>query len=174
MATLAQPSVTVHMARGYIPYSIEVQQDYPGFAAEMMKLLDQGYTDLLAAKTVTGSGSGEPRGIFTALDANTNDEVVTTTDGSFGGEDIFKVWNALPERYRPRSTWLMSVHVQSAIRRFAASATANSAYFTDRPDRRHVPDQRAAGHHHRLRADVRDDRAGDDGRGKHPRRGRLQ
>lgn len=129
-ATLAQPSVTVHMARGYIPYSIEVGQDYPQFAAEMGRLLDQGYSDLVAVKTMTGSGTGEPFGIFTSLDANTNDEVVTTTDGSFGAVDVFKVWNALPERYRSRATWVMSVSVESAIRQFAASAGSSSAYFT--------------------------------------------
>jgi HK97 family phage major capsid protein len=127
---LAQPTVVVHMARGFIPHSIEVAQDYPGFAMEMGRLLDQGYTDLLAAKTMTGTGTAEPWGIFNALDANTFAEVVTTTDGAFGGEDVFKVWNALPERYRSRATWVMSVHVQSAIRKFAAAATTGSAYFT--------------------------------------------
>ena len=33
--TLAQPSVTAHMARGFIPYSLEVDQDWPGFPSEM-------------------------------------------------------------------------------------------------------------------------------------------
>ena len=131
MGTLAQPSVTVYMPRGFIPYSIEIQQDYPGFASEMGRLLDQGYTDLLASQTVSGfGGTTSPRGIFTALDANTNVEVVTTTDGAFGGVDVFKVWNALPERYRSRATWVMSVHVESAIRQFAAAAGSSSAYFT--------------------------------------------
>ena len=37
--TLAQPIVQVYMARGFIPYSIEVGQDYPGFADEMPTLL---------------------------------------------------------------------------------------------------------------------------------------
>ena len=130
MATLAQPSVTVHMARGMIPYSIEVGQDYPGFATEMGRLLDQGYTDLLAVKTITGTGTGEPWGIFTAIDQTSASEVTPTTDGSFGGVDVFKVWNALPERYRSRATWVMSVHVESAVRQFAASAGSSSAYFT--------------------------------------------
>lgn len=129
-ATLAQPTVSVHMARGMIPYSIEVGQDYPGFAMEMGRLLDQGYTDLLAVKTITGTGTGEPWGIFTAIDQTSASEVTPTTDGSFGGVDVFKVWNALPERYRGRATWVMSVHVESAIRQFAASAGSSSAYFT--------------------------------------------
>jgi HK97 family phage major capsid protein len=129
-AALAQPTVTNFMARGFIPYSIEVGMDYPGFASEMTPLLTQGYVDLLAVASVSGSGSGQPRGILTSLDANTNDEVVTTTDGAFGGVDVFKVWNALPERYRDRATWLMSVTVESTIRQFAAAAGSSSAYFT--------------------------------------------
>ena len=129
-ATLAQPTVTVHMARGYIPYSIEVGQDYPGFATEMGRLLDQGYSDLLAVKTMTGTGTAEPWGIFTAIDQTSASEVTPTTDGSFGGVDVFKVWNALPERYRGRATWFMSVMVESAIRQFASAAGSSSSYFT--------------------------------------------
>ena len=128
--TLAQPTVRVHAAKGFLPYSIEVSMDYVDFASEMGRLLDAGYQDLLAAKTMTGSGTNEPFGIFTALDASTFDEVVTTTDGQFGGADIFKVWNALPERYRANATWVMSVAVQSSVRQFAASQSSTSAYFT--------------------------------------------
>lgn len=127
--TLAQPLVTAHMARGFIPYSIEVGMDYPGFASEMSALLSQGYLDLLAAKTQTGTGSGEPWGIFTAIDQTSASEVTPTTDGSFGAVDVFKVWNALPERFRSRATWDMSVSVESAIRQFATNANS-SAYFT--------------------------------------------
>ena len=56
--TLAQPTVPVYKAAGFIPYSIEVGEDYPGFAAEMRRLLDAGYIDLVAAQSATGSGSG--------------------------------------------------------------------------------------------------------------------
>ncbi|HEY3259783.1 MAG TPA: hypothetical protein VGJ95_05850, partial [Pseudonocardiaceae bacterium] len=45
--TLAQPSVTVFMARGFIPYSIEIGEDWPGFQAEMARLLAEGYDELL-------------------------------------------------------------------------------------------------------------------------------
>lgn len=128
--TLAQPSVTAYMARGFIPYSIEIGMDYPSFASEMSLLISQGYTDLLAVATATGSGSGQPTGIFTAIAANSSQQVATTTDGAFGGVDVFKTWNALPERYRSRATWFMSTSVESAIRQFAAAAGSSSAYFT--------------------------------------------
>jgi HK97 family phage major capsid protein len=128
--TLAQPTVTVHMARGFLPYSVEVGMDYPNFASEFGELLDAGYNDLLAIKSMTGTGTAEPWGIFTAIDQTSASEVTPTTDGSFGGVDVFKVWNALPERWRRNATWVMSVHVESAIRQFAAAAGSSSAYFT--------------------------------------------
>jgi len=126
--TLAQPTVPVYTARGFIPYSIEVGADYPAFAAEMRRLLDQGYIDLVAQQTITGSGSSSPTGIFTALDANTNVEVVVTTDGAFGAVDVLKVWKSLPERYRANATWIMNTDVENEIRSFAAGA--DSAYYT--------------------------------------------
>lgn len=129
-ATLAQPAVPVYMARGFVPYSVEVGQDYPGFASEMAKLLDQGYIDLLAGATMTGTGSAQPTGVFKAISSSGSSvQITTTTNGSFGAPDVFKTWNALPERYRSRATWVMNVAVESAIRQFATNANS-SAYFT--------------------------------------------
>lgn len=126
--TLAQPTVPVFTARGFIPYSIEVGQDYPGFAMEMRRLLDQGFMNLVATQTITGSGSSNPTGIFTALDANTNVEVIVTTDGGFGAVDLLKVWKSLPERYRSNATWIMSTDVENEIRTFSANDTG--AFYT--------------------------------------------
>jgi HK97 family phage major capsid protein len=127
--SLAQPAITVHMARAFIPYSIEVGQDYPSFAAEMADLLEQGWTDSLADKTINGSGSGEPFGIVTRLDATTTSEIVLTTVGVLDAAQVFKAWNALPERFRSRARWLMSVSTESTIRSFGATPNP-SAYFT--------------------------------------------
>ena len=123
--TLAQPTVPVYTARGFIPYSIEIGEDYPSFAAEMRRLLDEGYINLVAQQTITGS---TPTGIFTALDANTNVEVVVDTDGQFTAPDLLKVWKSLPERYRGNATWIMSTDVENEIRTFSANDTG--AYYT--------------------------------------------
>jgi HK97 family phage major capsid protein len=123
--TLAQPSVTTYTARGFIPYSLEVGMDYPGFAEEMRRLLDAGYVDLVAKRTMTGT---TPVGIFTAIDAAAGSEVVVTTDGAFGAVDLLKVWGALPERYRSRATWVMSTDVENEIRSF--SSDNSGGYYT--------------------------------------------
>lgn len=119
--TLAQPAVSVHMARGFIPYSIEIGQDYPDFAGEMATLLAEGYDELQAAAFCTGTGSDQPFGILVALDANTNVEVTPTTDGAFGAVDINKVWSALPDRYKANATWVMNHDVGGEVSSFSTS-----------------------------------------------------
>lgn len=121
--TLAQPVVNVYMARGFLPFSIELGQDYPGFADEMATLLGEGYDELLIQKFSTGSGTGEPNGIITALDADTTAEVRLATAGTFAASDFYNVWKQLPQRFRRKASWMMSVGVNNAIRQFG---TANN------------------------------------------------
>jgi HK97 family phage major capsid protein len=109
------------MARGFIPYSIEVGMDYPGFASEMQTLLAEGYNELLVDKLTRGSGTGEPKGILTAISATAGDRVLVTTGGSLGSPDPYKVWAALPQRYRSKASWLMSIGVNNAVRQLGAA-----------------------------------------------------
>jgi HK97 family phage major capsid protein len=130
--TLAQPSVPLLMARGFLPFSIEVGQDYPGFAEEMSQLLSEGYDELLVDKFTRGSGSGEPQGILTALSANTNVRVRVTTAGTIGSPDPYKVWKALGQRFRRRASWLMSVDANNALRQLG-TANVFHAYTENLP-----------------------------------------
>lgn len=121
--TLAQPEVIAHRVDGYIPYSIEVGMDYPGFAGEMATLLDEGYRETLAEHLTTGTGSNQPFGIVTALDANTNSERATATAGAIAAADIYNMWAALPIRHRrgrfanqDRTAWMSDTTVMNAIR----------------------------------------------------------
>lgn len=128
MATLAQPTVTVFMARGFIPFSIEIGQDYPGFASEMQSLLAAGYDELLVDKFTRGSGTGEPKGILTCLSANTNVRVRAATNvGAISAADPYNLWQAVPQRNRRNASWLMNVSLNNAIRQLG---TANVYHAT--------------------------------------------
>ena len=133
--TLAQPTVPVYMARGFLPYSIELGQDYPGFADEMATLLSAGYDELLVNKFTAGAGSGslEPLGILTGLSANTNVRVALTTGGTMGAGDPYKVWQALPQRFRRKASWLMSVATNNQIRQLG-TANVYHAFTVNLPD----------------------------------------
>ena len=120
--TLAQPTVLVHMARGFIPYSIEVGMDYPGFASEMSTLLAQGYDELLVNKFTIGSGTGEPKGILTAISAVSGDRVkLASGTGLLTAADPYNVWKALPQKYRRNASWLMSIGVNNGIRQLGTA-----------------------------------------------------
>ncbi len=120
--TLAQPVVTVFMARGFIPYSIEVGQDYPSFASEMSTLLAEGYDELLVDKFTRGTGTGEPQGVLTILSATAGNRVGVQTSGvNFGPDDPYRVWKALGQRFRRKASWLMSVDVNNKIRQIATA-----------------------------------------------------
>lgn len=125
-STFAQPTIDIHTARGFIPFSIEIEQDYPNFAANMGALLNDGYMDLVAEKLAVGTGSAQPWGLF----QTTTTTVDVTTDNTFGAPDIDKVWAALGERFRARSTWFMNVDVENDIRGFG-SGTATSRFTVD-------------------------------------------
>jgi HK97 family phage major capsid protein len=125
-STFAQPTVTTHKAQALIPFSIEIGQDYPGFASEMSTLLSEGYYDLLANKIMTGTGTVEPWGLFVA----TTTTVDVTTDNTFGAADIDKVWAALPEKRRAAAKWVMNVDVENDVRGFG-SGTATSRFTVD-------------------------------------------
>lgn len=123
--TIAQPEVPTHRADGFIPFSIEIGMDWPGFAEQMSGLLAEGYDELLADKLTTGSsGAGEPNGLVTALDALTNPaNIELGTAGVISAPDIYGLWNQLPQKYRRRSTtaWLSSTDVQNTIRQLGTT-----------------------------------------------------
>lgn len=131
--TLAQPTIPVYMARGFLPYSIEVGQDYPGFADQMSTLLASGYDELLVDKFTRGAGGLEPQGILTALSANTNVRVTVQTAGSIGAGDPYKVWQALGQRFRRNASWLMTVDVNNSVRQLG-TANVYHAYTVNLPD----------------------------------------
>jgi HK97 family phage major capsid protein len=129
--TLAQPSVTVHQARGFIPFSIEVGMDYAGFADEMSRLLAAGFDEIQVDKYTRGSGTGEPQGILTALSANTNVRVSVATSGTnFNAGDPYGLWKSLPQKYRRKASWLMSVGVNNAIRQLGTANVYHASTVT--------------------------------------------
>jgi HK97 family phage major capsid protein len=85
----------------------------------MSGLLSEGYSELLAEKLTTGtSGSTEPTGLITRLDATTTSEVTVTTASVIAGADIYGLWAALPQRFRRAANcaWMSSTDVQNSIR----------------------------------------------------------
>lgn len=117
--TIAQPTVVTKRADGFIPFSIEVGMDWPGFAEQMSGLLAEGYDELLAQKlTLSTANNNEPWGLIGRLASVTTWKVELATASVIAGADIYRVWAQLPVKWRRKSNcaWMSSTGVQNAIR----------------------------------------------------------
>ena len=125
--TLAQPTIKTEKPQAFIPYSIEVGMDYPGFASEMGRVLAQGYTYLVANQLAVGDGSTpNTTGIFTGATTT----IYVATDNTFVAADIDAVYAGTPEDFRAAGQWIMNVDVENEIRAFG-SGTATSRFTVD-------------------------------------------
>ncbi len=116
--TFAQPAITIRTARGFVPISLEANMDASNVAMVIGDLLAQGKDDLEATVFTTGAaGSNQPIGIVTALTAGSSVVTSITTD-TFAIGDLYKVYNALPGRYRSRASWLANNLLYSLSRQF--------------------------------------------------------
>lgn len=114
--TLAQPDLIVDKAQAFVPFSIELGEDWGMLQEAMAQDLADAKDDLEASKFATGAGHGsnEPKGIITAATA-------TTTAGgtaAFAIADLYKLLEALPPRFRPRAQWAANLFTVDKIRQF--------------------------------------------------------
>ena len=118
--TLAQPTIPVHKAQAFVPYSIEIGQDWPGFQNDMRMLLSEAKDDLEASKFAVGTGTNEPTGIVKALDG-TSSEVSPATAETFAVADLYALEEALGPKYRARASWVANKAIYNDIRQFDTS-----------------------------------------------------
>lgn len=123
--TLAQPSVPVYKAQVFVPLSFEVREDAENIAGEVAKMIAFEKDRLESTAFVTGSGSGQPTGIITALVASSPTVIVTsTTTDTLALGDVYKLDSALPARYAANASWLAHRAIYNKMRQFDTSGGA--------------------------------------------------
>ena len=132
--TITQPSITAHKGAAYVFASLEVTQD-SNIANQLTVLLADAKDNLEKTSFITGSGSGQPFGIVTALGLTTASRVAGSSGvagvADFVAADIYALDNALPDRYRDNNpAWLGHKSTWNKTRQFG---TANNfhAFWTD-------------------------------------------
>ena len=123
--TLAQPTVPIYKAQGFVPISIEALQDAANVTAEVGRLLAFGKDVLEANAFAVGTGTGMPTGIVTAL-TGTSSIVTSATTDTFALADVYAVHGALPARYRrmPTAAWLANSLIYNRVRQFDTAGGA--------------------------------------------------
>lgn len=116
--TLAQPSITTRKAQGFVPFSIEIGQDWPGMEAEIRAMFQKSKDVAEATVFATGaSGSNQPIGIVTALTA-TSSVINEASSETFTVADIYALENALPPEYEQGASFLANKAIYNLIRQF--------------------------------------------------------
>lgn len=125
----AKSSVTTHAAKGFVQASIESMEDIDGLASDILTIFADGRDRLEGAAHMTGSGSDQPFGIYTALDANTNRELTSTTAATIGLVDLQAAKRAVGIRFRNRGRWVGNPLWMDLARSAAVAVAGN--YGTD-------------------------------------------
>jgi HK97 family phage major capsid protein len=114
--TLAQPSIDTARGQCFIPFSIELGQDWTSLQPELGRLMSDGRDTLDAVKFLTGGGTDEPAGVLTGL--TTSQRVQTASTATFALEDVHYLRQALPARFVPNATWASHPNRFDSIYRF--------------------------------------------------------
>jgi len=106
--TLASPSVTAAKLTAYIAGSYEIFEDSM-LLGQLPGLIGEGMDYVESTAFVSGSGSGAPKGIITAISATVASTVTATTRGSFtsaSSGDVYALVNSVTPRYEDSVTWV--------------------------------------------------------------------
>ncbi len=130
--TFAQPSITIFKGNGFVPISIEALADEANVTTEIANLLAFGKNVQDAAAFATGTGSGQPTGIVTALTGGASEVAPATTD-VYAIADLYATQAGLPARYRPGASWLANNAIYNLTRQFAEPSGFWVDVSADRP-----------------------------------------
>lgn len=124
--TLEQPVVRANRVQGFIPFSVELGQDWGSLQSEMAVLLADA-KDIEEASSFTLGDGNDPNagGVVGSLDVGSL--VTTITNDTFAVGDIYKLEGALPPRFRGRARFMANRSIYNQVRGFG---TAGQPYGT--------------------------------------------
>jgi len=119
--TLAQPSITTQRVIGFIPFSIELSQDWGQIVPELTAALSDGKDVLDATAFLTGTGTNQPGGVLNIGGTGgltTTQRVLTTTTAVYALGDPYLLKAALPARFINNATYVAAPGVWDTTYRF--------------------------------------------------------
>jgi HK97 family phage major capsid protein len=118
---LAQPTMTTAMGRAWVPYSIELSQDWATIQQELTRLITDARDVLDAVRFYSGTGTDSPAGVRTGL--TTTQRVQTDVAATFDVDDAYDIKSRLPARFMPNATWAAHPTKWDTIFRFTPSGS---------------------------------------------------
>ncbi len=116
-----QPSIHPERADCFIPYSVELGQDWGGLQSELTLMIQEAKDDLEATKFAFGDGTGEPKGVLIGGTAT----VTTAGTATVAVGDLYKAEESLAPRHRPNAQWVANRSIYNRVRQFDTQGGAN-------------------------------------------------
>jgi HK97 family phage major capsid protein/HK97 family phage prohead protease len=121
--SLAQPTLSANRVQGFVPFSVELSQDWGALQSEIAVLLADAKDVEESTSFILGDGIGvNAGGVIGTLTGNT---VAPLTDNSFAVGDLYKVEEALDPRWRARAQFLANKAIYNKVRQFDTNGGAN-------------------------------------------------
>ena len=119
--TFASPSITCFRADGTVPVTLEAFEDIQGLGAEVARELADAKDRLDAEVFTKGNGSTQPKGVVTALYAQTGRWSSHSTNSAMTATDVVNTQNSLGAKYQTRASWVSSLTYQNRVRAFGTN-----------------------------------------------------
>jgi len=111
--TIAAPTLTVVKAHAFVPFSIEIQEDWGALESEMARLFQDSKDDLEGVQFVTGAGTTVfPQGFVTGTTAT----VGAATGLTVTAANLYALEAALPPRFRPNESFVANRGIYNVVR----------------------------------------------------------
>lgn len=127
--TFGGPAVTAAKLTAYVTASYEVFED-SNLQSQLPGLIGEAFDYAEGTAFVTGSGSGAPKGIVTAISATSASTVTATTRGAFttaSAVDVFALLNSVAPRFEDSATWVANKATFNTIKQM--STGSQGSYF---------------------------------------------
>lgn len=119
--SFGQPSIHPERADCFVPYSIELGQDWSGLVSELTLMIQEAKDDLEANKFAFGTGTNEPQGVLIGGTTVVN----TAGTAAFAVADLYSTEVSLSPRHRSRATWIANRSIYNRVRQFDTNGGAN-------------------------------------------------
>jgi HK97 family phage major capsid protein len=117
---LGQPAFKPQRAHAFVPFSIEIGQDWSALQAELGELFRDAKDQLEAEQFVNGDGvAPNPEGLVAGLPAGSL--VNTAAASAYAVGDVYALEDALPSQFVPRATFLASNAIINNTYRFVGT-----------------------------------------------------
>lgn len=122
---VAPVSIDLHKPQAFVQATIEAFEDIANLAGDVLMLFADARDRLEGAAHMTGSGSGQPKGLFTAVNASASLHVVSTTAAVIGEVDVHALYRALPIRWRNRASFVANPLYTLAVKRLGTAVSSS-------------------------------------------------